>query len=102
MIAAQLEDHALTILLGVDAHDRDDRHKDAHRNPAKTAIELQPLVCHEQPLYGNGRNIQDDLTVLDKVLGDLNTGFMRVDENVGGAIVVQYPFVQGPDEVGPV
>ena len=75
-------------------------HINPGRNATEAAVEFDTVVGDDQPLDGNGRDVQDDLPVLDVVLGDLNILGIGIDQNVGRAIILKNPFIERPYHVG--
>jgi len=94
------EDHALTILLGVNCHDSLQGDKDLHWHTAKAGAEFQSAVTNYQTAHSSRTDIEHDLPIGHMLSRNLYALHSRIHNNVGRAVVVEDPLVECPNEVG--
>ncbi|MNR17499.1 hypothetical protein D3C85_1341630 [compost metagenome] len=70
------------------------------RHTPEATFEAHRLIVHVQVTHGTGRNIQDDLAVAGKTLGDLHCRVFGIDQHVRRAIVIHDPLVKCAHQIG--
>jgi hypothetical protein len=83
--------------MGIDAHDRTQRDKYIYGYAAKSSRQLQVLIIHIKAAYRPRGDIEDNLSIGNKLLGNFNTRKMGIDAYIRRAITVHYPLIEGAE-----
>ncbi|MDF3012064.1 MAG: hypothetical protein K0Q78_268 [Cellvibrio sp.] len=95
-----LEHHALAIFTRVDAENRTAGNVEIIDYTAKARVKRNGGVIHKKIFNRSRGNIQDDLAIFIHVLLWYLSAFdMGINQNMWGAIVVQYPFIDSAQKI---